>query len=136
MPILIDKLFSISSLNINNKLVNNIVTKLLNASEKNISFDAIICYFFIRVDHLIKDNLNSKLYLYNYYFPNHYINIIENYNNINNSQNRIKNEIQRINELNELTNFDDNTKENFLNNLKENIQKINTEEFINKLGRC
>lgn len=136
MPILIDKLFSIPSININNKIVNNTINKLLKASEKKISFDAIICYFFINVDHLIKDKLNNNLYLKNYFFPNHYINIIENYNNINNSNNKIKNEIQRIIELNELTNFDDKTKENFLNNLKENIQKINTEEFINKLGRC
>lgn len=142
MPILMDKLFNVASINLNNKIVNNTISRLLNAYEYNISFDAIICYFFINIDNLIKDKLNNKLYLQNFCFPNHYIHIIENFNNnekniiYDYSQNRIKSEIHKINEINNLINFDVNTKELFLEKIKENLQKINTEEFINKLGRC
>lgn len=142
MPILMDKLFNVASINLNNKIVNNTISRLLNAYEYNISFDAIICYFFINIDNLIKDKLNNKLYLQNFCFPNNYIHIIENFNNnekniiYDYSQNRIKSEIHKINEINNLINFDINTKELFLEKIKENLQKINTEEFINKLGRC
>ena len=140
-----DKLFNVASINLNNKIVNNTISRLLNAYEYNISFDAMICYFFINIDNLIKDKLNSKLYLQNFCFPNHYIHIIENYNTINtnndmtknkNDNNKIKNDIQKIYDLHTLKTFDNNTKHYFLNKLKDTIQKINTEEFIYKLGRC